>query len=375
MKKIILSAAIMFTAVSVFSQEKAIKENGFWNNWFIQGQIGGSYMFSENTRDAKFGDLLNPAASVSVGKFFSPIAGARINATGWQARSWVKATDTYYKNEYVQGSVDGLLSLTNLFLPYNPDRGFNLIGILGVGYAHGFKKEKAGVPETNMIVPRAGLAVDFRFTNKLSFNLETNANLLRDNFNGQEGGDSYDIPVNVMVGLAYRLGKSGFEKVDVVDPTVINSLNSKINQQLSQLNEKDRLIESYKTQLANKPEPTKIITEVVKEDTEVLMNAVVVFKLGSAKLEHNQDINVYNAAKYLQENQKVQVTVTGYADKSTGTAAVNQRLSEQRAQAVADILTKTYNISPDRITVRASGDKEQPFAKDEWNRVVIFTAR
>lgn len=97
------------------------------------------------------------------------------------------------------------------------------------------------------------------------------------------------------------------------------------------------------------------------------MNAVVVFRIGSAKLEQNQDINIFNAARYLKDNPQVNVIVTGYADKSTGTPAINQRLSEQRAEAVAKVLIEKYGIAASRITKKASGDKEQLFPTDQWN--------
>lgn len=375
MKKIVLLLSAAFITVTGFAQDEAMKVNRFKDNWFIQGQVGGSYMFSENYEDADFFDLVSPHAAISVGKYFSPIAGARLNVNGWEAKSYITELDKKYKVTYVQANVDGLLNLTNLFLPYKQDRAFNLIAFLGVGYAHGFKNKDYDVRESNSIVPRAGLQADFRLNDALSLNLEANGNFIKDQFNGRVYDTDYDVPVNVLVGVTYRFSKRGFDMAQVADPSIADGLTREVNKLRADVSDKDKEINNLKTLLASKPEPQKIVTEVVKEDTEVLMNAVVVFKLGSAKLEQNQDINVYNAAKYLQENPKVKVTVTGYADKSTGTAAINQRLSEQRAQAVADILTNKYNISSDRISVRASGDKEQPFAKDEWNRVVIFTAR
>lgn len=59
---------------------------------------------------------------------------------------------------------------------------------------------------------------------------------------------------------------------------------------------------------------------------------------------------------------------------ATGNPTINQKLSERRAEAVAKILIEKYGISPSRITKQASGDREQPFQNDAWNRVVIFTA-
>jgi len=378
MKKIILFATAAFFSLSGFAQEKALKNYGFQDNWFIQGQVGGSYSFTENHTEVDFFKRVSPHVALSVGKHFSPVAGARLQIGGWEAKTYLPNGIDSYKSQkfnYVQASVDGLLNLTNVFYNrFEGEKSFNLYGILGVGYGRVFGDSEYGIKNQNNIIPRGGLQADFRVTDDLSVNLEAVANLMPDGFNGQVGGRKYDATVNTLIGVTYRFNKSGFELVDQADPEQIASLNAMINRQKSQLLDKDREVERLKAELAKKPVAPPVITEV-KEDTEVLMNAVVVFRIGSAKLEQNQDINIYNAAKYLQENPKVKITVTGYADKATGTAAINQRLSEQRAKAVADIMIKKYGISADRITVEASGDREQPFQIDAWNRVVIFRAK
>ncbi len=374
MKKIILMGAALIMSMSGFAQEKALKNYGFGDNWFIQGQIGGSYSFSENHTKADFGDRISPHVALSLGKHFSPIAGARLQVAGWEAKGYRNAGKDSYKFNYIQTNLDGLLNLTNLFSTYQGDKAFNLYGILGLGYVHNFGDSEEGVKTQNSIVPRVGLQADFRLTEDLSLNLEAAGNLMSDKFNGIVGGRKYDATANVLLGLTYRFNKGGFKLVDVADPQMIASLNDQINQQRAQLNNKDSEIDRLKAELARKP-VAPVVKEVVKQDTEVLMNAVVVFRLGSAKLEQNQEINIFNAAKYLQENPDINVVVTGYADKKTGTPVINQRLSEQRAKAVADILTNKFGIAPSRITQQASGDKEQPFEINEWNRVVVFTVK
>ncbi len=373
MKKIILVAATALLSISGFAQEKAIKNYGFWDNWFIQGQVGASHTFSENYQRTDLTNLLSPHVAISAGKYFSPVAGARLQVGGWEAKSFLLSDRRTYKYNYIQTNLDGLLNLTNLFTPYQGDKMFNLYGIMGVGYVHNFGDSEVGVRTQNSIIPRVGLQADFRLNDDLSINLETVGNLMADQFNGVVGGRKNDATLNVLVGLTYRFNKGGFALVDVADPAQIQSLNDQINAQRSQLRDKDRDIQKYQAEISRLAAQPVVVEEVVGE-TEVLMNAVVVFRLGSAKLEQNQDINIYNAAKYLQENPNVKITVTGYADKATGTPAINQRLSEQRAQAVADILINKYGIASDRINVQASGDREQPFQIDAWNRVVIFTA-
>ena len=56
----------------------------------------------------------------------------------------------------------------------------------------------------------------------------------------------------------------------------------------------------------------------------------------------------------------------------TGTAAYNQKLSERRAKAVYDVLTKNYGISANRLSIDAEGSSSQPFPENNWNRIVIF---
>lgn len=379
MKKNILTiAAIAILAVPVLAQEKAIVPPKFGDNWFIQLQGGASYTISEYHKDASFGDVTTPYAAISLGKYFSPVTGARLQVGGWESKNYYKIgnTDGTYKIRYIQTNVDGLLNVTNLFMPYKEDRSFNLIALAGIGYAHGFKNKDRKISRTNSIIPRVGLQADFRLNELLNFNIEVAGNLLPDNFNGQVEGKKYDGMVDAMLGLSFNLGKGGFKTVTAANPEELSRLNAQINDQRALLGNKDSEINRLKTELATKPEPKVIVQETkeIKEQTEVLMNAVVVFRIGSAKLEQNQDINIFNAARYLKDNPNVNVVVTGYADKSTGTAAINQRLSEQRAEAVAKVLIDKYDISPSRITTKASGDKEQLFPTDQWNRVVVFTA-
>lgn len=375
MRKITLITVATLLAVSTNAQEIGVKSYGFGDNWFIQGQGGISYNINENSSDGKM-KVLSPHAAISLGKYFSPQAGARLQFGGWESKTYLPKTDKTYSVDYLQANLDGLFNLGNIFTKFEGERSFNLYGILGAGFVYGFKNKSCDIAATKSIVPRMGLQADFSLTPNLGLNFEVVGNLMSDDFNGISEGRKYDATVNGLVGLTYRFG-NGFQTIESVDPAVLISLNDKINSQLAQLSDKDRQILDLRSTVSGlerrlaekKPE------EIIKTDTEVLMNAVVVFRLGSAKLEQNQDINIYNAAKYLQDNQDVNIIVTGYADKATGTAQINQRLSEQRAQAVADILTKTYGINANRITVEASGDRVQPFQIDAWNRVVIFTAK
>ena len=88
-----------------------------------------------------------------------------------------------------------------------------------------------------------------------------------------------------------------------------------------------------------------------------------------------EEVNVYNMAEWLKANPSENVTIVGYADRNTGTSEYNMKLSERRANAVADALVNTYGISRDRLTIRYDGSDVQPYSTNDWNRIVIFTQK
>ena len=96
------------------TETRQIKEEGktvFNPHWFMQVQAGASHTVGE----AKFGDLISPAAALNVGYQFTPLWGLRAGLSGWEAKgAWV-SPETIYKYNYLQGNVDATLDLSNLF--------------------------------------------------------------------------------------------------------------------------------------------------------------------------------------------------------------------------------------------------------------------
>ena len=67
------------------AQERQIKEEGkttFKPHWFMQVQVGAAHTVGE----AKFADLISPAAAINLGYQFAPAWRARIGVSGWQAK-------------------------------------------------------------------------------------------------------------------------------------------------------------------------------------------------------------------------------------------------------------------------------------------------
>ena len=74
----------------------------------------------------------------------------------------------------------------------------------------------------------------------------------------------------------------------------------------------------------------------------------------------------------MKKDEDVKVVMKGYADKKTGTADYNRRLSEKRAENVRDILVD-YGVDESRISTQGLGADEQPYSNEnKWNRVALI---
>ncbi|RCR58794.1 OmpA family protein [Vibrio harveyi] len=109
-----------------------------------------------------------------------------------------------------------------------------------------------------------------------------------------------------------------------------------------------------------------VTEEVVAEPEPVMMTkthkeeyGTGTFEFDSAKLTDSVSERLDNFVNFLNEYPQAQVEITGYTD-SSGPAAYNQKLSERRAQSVADYLIAA-GIDADRFTVTGMGE-ENPVA-------------
>lgn len=88
----------------------------------------------------------------------------------------------------------------------------------------------------------------------------------------------------------------------------------------------------------------------------------ILFRPGSAELQPGGEASVQRIAEFLRGNPDRKVLVEGFTD-STGTAAENQQLSEQRADAVRLALAND-GVDAARIEIRGMG-AAQPIASND----------
>ena len=97
----------------------------------------------------------------------------------------------------------------------------------------------------------------------------------------------------------------------------------------------------------------------------------VYFKVGSSKIAADQKPNVEMVASYLKNNADSKVVIKGYAS-ADGSKALNEKLAAARAEAVKNMLVKTYKIDANRIEATGQGVGNM-FKEASWNRVSICT--
>jgi OOP family OmpA-OmpF porin len=87
------------------------------------------------------------------------------------------------------------------------------------------------------------------------------------------------------------------------------------------------------------------------------------FALNSAVVNKKYREEAARLAKFLTDNPTARVTIEGHAD-AIGEADYNQRLSERRAKALAQILMKTHKIAPERIVTAGYGETRPAASND-----------
>ena len=382
MKKFFLMLAIAGMSLSAMAQadptEKySVATNSFWSNWFIQTNVtwnsywsgGNNHLFSSPFRKFGLGSEPWTAAeagkhptglgfSVAVGKWFTPGLGLRTKANlGWQGKAFktfdaAKGEGTPF---YATVNEQVLFNLSNLLCGYSETRVWNFIPYAGAGIYHTFGKDTKG----NGTVLSAGILNTFRISRVVALNLEVgymnyDKEFLTKNIEAGLNAHKRDHQLTVEVGATFNLGKGTWNKTPDVD--AIKALSQgQIDALNAQLSDAQAENARLKNMLANQPKGgTETKVETITETKVVAAPVSVFFNLGSAKVASKKDLqNVSDLAKVAKENN-AKIVVTGYADSKTGSAKLNEKLSKQRAETVANELVK-MGVSRDNIETWAAG--------------------
>ena len=359
MKKFLMVLALASVSVAGMAQETtekySVATNSFWSNWFIQANVAGTAFYSSQENNLNLsnsplkGFRNNLGASVAIGKWFTPGLGLRTKVNGVWGRTVNGDDKKANASKYWQANEQVLFNLSNMLCGYNPDRVWNFIPYAGAGIGRNMTYNSYAMGL------QAGLLNEFRLSRKFALNLDLSFGLHEPDFDGNaianassRSPKSKDRDLNLEIGLTYNLGKATWNKVPDVD--AINALHQSqldaLNAQLADANaENDRLNNLIKN---HKCPEAKTVT--VKEVATAPVS--VFFNIGKSKIASRKDLQ--NVKAMTETNKDAKFVVTGYADSKTGSASFNQKLSQKRAEAVANELVK-MGVSRDNIEIVAKG--------------------
>lgn len=373
LNKVLLSGVIALSCVSASAQEADKTVNVFTPHWYAQAQVGGQYTLGE----IGFGKLLSPNVQVGIGYNFNKVVGARFSLNTWQSKAGQNVAGNVYKWKwnYVAPMVDATFNLTNLFCEYNPDRlvEVGVFGGIGANIAWGNdeaadaqKAILAGAgknlaevqaPLENLwdgtktrFVARVGANVDFRVSDRVKLGVELSANTLSDKYNSKKAGNP-DWYFNALVGLKIAFGNTYTTKTIPAPKPV------------------EKIIERIIEKPAPAPAP-KVESKVVEEN----FRRDIFFPIGNTNIAKSQRTKIAEIVEYMKENPDAKITLTGYADKGTGSVRFNDKIAARRALTVYNTLA-AKGVAKSRMIKQSKGCRVQPFEENDMNRVTICIAK
>lgn len=372
-KRTLLAVAAIACGLTVSAQDAYEQEAwdlGYkpypYNFIQLQGGIG------ETFTNAKFTDIMTPTASIGIGRFFAPAIGARLHVNGWQSKGGFRSITDTYKYNYITGDVDVLLNLTNLFSK-KAHHFLNVILVGGVGLNYAWKNDDMaaivakgpresttnawgkGFDRDDLLSHnlRAGVLLDFNIAKHWALGVEVDFNSLNDRFNSKYTNRD-DWMMTGQLTLTYKFGMSKSKKPDMDDNPYMGGAHD--------YGDTDNVDQGTVTP------PTTTIVKEVKPLKEVVYYAINVSD------PKNVEAVAEECARWCRENPTKKLYVTGYADKGTGTAVINQRISDARAKKMVEAL-KNAGVLDSQIVSEGMGDKVQPFTANDDNRCVIIEGK
>ena len=394
MKRLTMIAAslLLLGGVASAQQSKTDETLEFRPHWSLNVQGGVAHTRGEN----QFTELLSPAAQLSATYRFHHAMGVRFGLGGWQGKGAALLSEGGYHTyayQFAQLNVDYILDLAEAFGGFNHKRVVNPYILAGIAGGYGFNNEQAAAYkdileyywENKFFAPvgRAGLGLDFRLGECVSLGLEGNANILTDKFNSKRA-DNVDWQFNVLAGLSFRFGKNTrpskayAEKVAAAEAAAAAAAaEAAARAEAERLAAEKAAAEKAAAEKAarEKAEAERLAAEraAAERAAKAAENSDnVFFTIGSTYIRKAEGAKLEKLAEWMKANPDFNVSLVGYADKETGTAKGNERLSANRAKVVKERLEK-LGIDGSRIMTAYKGDTVQPFAENAKNRVVICT--
>ncbi len=381
--RLLTLSLILAGASMAHAQEKA----KFSDNLFVGAGVGTMAVFNDGLNSPTFN------LNVQVGKYITPTWGVRgVLGGGWQSLEKQNNGFSAYCKKFGELNLDAMINLNSLFGNKNVERALDvyLFGGPTINISSAVSGQVVfegqggnmewGQDESITLTPKnhfvsddakirvgatVGLGLAYNFNKYWAINLEARAGVAPSIFGMGSDCQKAEATGRLNLGVAYTFGGKKF--APATSQAEKDALNDEINKYRSELAQTQADLAQTRNALANAEGKT---VEVTKEVQTAGIRAIF-FKIGSAQLDDYGKVNIKLAAKTLKANPDKKYKVAGYADKATGSAARNQKLSEMRAQVVYDALI-AEGVDKDQLELVGFGGKDNMFEKNFLNRVVIL---
>lgn len=277
--------------------------------------------------------------------------------------------------KYIATDLSMTMNLTNLVYGAGDERFFDA-SIYGGPTLFHVQGQSGVLRSYNGFAFHTGFQTQFHLNKNFGIFTDLKMQFMPEGFDGVIGGNVFQLLTQANLGLTYKFAIEEFTMLTKAPVPVVNKFDDQLEtlrlNLLNELNDIENLqpeIDNIREQLAAinaKPKTPEI------ELKSFFLPEPVNFQIGKSNLDATALDVIQNVANYLNNNPTANVIVTGFADKGTGNAAINQRLSQERSKAVADALQFRYHINMDRIAIDWEGDMLQPYSQNDRNRAVLF---
>lgn len=372
-------AGLLSFSQSVYAQEDGNRdENGkivrgpyetnkFWDNWFVTAGAGFNSVVSKVV-DFSLGGL---ALELNAGKWITPGLGLRGGYSGLKnsfdcADGYATSYDPDFYVHYFH--IDALWNATNTIWGYKQTRFWNVSPYMSAGmasfYDHSDDLEYLmgpGVLNQFRLGDHFAIALDLRWLIGRGEDLHlTTGNIPR----------FVSFP-SATLGLTYNFGKTNFDRHSSVTPVVIPVPFT--TEQYNSL--QDRVAELEKENAALKDELATLKAQgpdtVYVKVSEVEPVAKTFFNINSSVISVREKAHLDFFVEKVIKNTSKTYTITGSADKATGSVSTNERLALARANAVKDYLVKKCGVDADRLVVKSVGGVAD-YKINSLNRAVVI---
>lgn len=278
--------------------------------------------------------------------------------------------------KYIASDMSLTMNFTNLIYGSGDEKFFDASIYAGPTLFH--VEPQSGVLRAyNGLAFHGGFQTQFHLNKNLAVFTDFKIQFMPEGFDGTIGGNMFELITQANLGLTYKFAIEEFTVLTKAPaPQIVKEYDDQLEKlRLSLLNELNE-IENLQPEIDDiRAQLNALNTRPKEPEIELksffLPNAIY-FQIGKTNLDATSMSVIQEVADYLNNNPGASVIVTGFADRGTGNATINQRLSQERAKGVADALQYRFHIDMNRIAINWEGDIIQPRTQNDLNRTVLF---